>query len=133
MNWIGEPFKQNNKWIFYAYFKGNLATKRILLDWASVHFLSVGKYYTDGNFNNSDLSFFRNFRYFKFKHWRNDMDKLTTVLHDYNLALWTNRIRECRASGLTVSRWCDQNNIGTKNYYYWMRKIKWEAFDALSA
>jgi len=61
------------------------------------------------------------------------MDKLTTTSHNYNLALWTNRIRECRASGLTVSRWCEQNNIGPKNYYYWMRKIKREAFDALPA
>lgn len=61
------------------------------------------------------------------------MDKLTTATHDYNLALWTDRIRECRASGLTVSRWCEQNNIGIKNYYYWMRKIKREVFDALPA
>lgn len=45
--WIGEPFKENNKWMFYAYFKGSKATRKILLDWASVHFLSVDKYYTD--------------------------------------------------------------------------------------
>lgn len=61
------------------------------------------------------------------------MDKLTTATHDYNLALWSNRIKECRASGLTVNKWCEQNNIGLKNYYYWMRKIKREAFDALPA
>lgn len=61
------------------------------------------------------------------------MDKLTTASHDYKLALWTNRIKECRASRLTVNRWCEQNNIGVKNYYYWMRKIKREAFDALPA
>lgn len=61
------------------------------------------------------------------------MDKLTSVTNDYNLALWTNRIKECRASGLTVSRWCELNNIGIKNYYYWMRKIKREVFDALPA
>lgn len=61
------------------------------------------------------------------------MDKLTTVSHDYYLVLWTNRIKECRASGLTVKRWCEQNNIGIKNYYYWMRKIKREAFDKLPA
>lgn len=61
------------------------------------------------------------------------MDKLTAVTHDYNLSLWTNRIKECRASGLTVIRWCELNNIKIKNYYYWMRKIKREAFDALPA
>lgn len=61
------------------------------------------------------------------------MDKLTTASHDYKLTLWINRIKECRTSGLTVSRWCEQNNIGIKNYYYWMRKIKREAFDVLPA
>lgn len=52
LTWIGEPFKYNNKWMFYAYFKGNKYTRKIKLDWASVHFLSVDKYYTDGNLNN---------------------------------------------------------------------------------
>jgi hypothetical protein len=59
------------------------------------------------------------------------MDKLTTATHDYNLTLWANRIKECRASRLTVNKWCEQNNIGLKTYYYWMRKIKREVFDAL--
>lgn len=53
--WMGEPFKQNNKWMFYAYFKGNKLTKKILLDWASVHFLSADKYYIDGNLNNGEV------------------------------------------------------------------------------
>lgn len=49
--WIGEPFKQNSKWMVYAYFKGTRATRRIILDWASIHFLSVEKYYINGNLN----------------------------------------------------------------------------------
>lgn len=52
--WIGEPFKHNNKWMVYAYFKGNNFTKKIELDWATIHFLSVDKYYTDGNLNNGE-------------------------------------------------------------------------------
>lgn len=55
LTWIGEPFKYNNKWMFYAYFKGNKYTRKIKLDWASVHFLSVDKYYTDGNLNNGQI------------------------------------------------------------------------------
>lgn len=54
LTWIGEPFKQNKKWMVYAYFKGASATRRIILDWASIHFLSVEKYYTDGNLNNGE-------------------------------------------------------------------------------
>ncbi|MBX4263774.1 Tn7-like element transposition protein TnsE [Clostridium estertheticum] len=50
--WIGEPFKQGSKWMVCAYFKGVRATRKIMLDWASIHFLSVEKYYTDGDLNN---------------------------------------------------------------------------------
>ena len=60
------------------------------------------------------------------------MDKLTRASHEYNLSLWTGRIKECRRSGLTVVKWCAQNNIGIKTYYYWFRKIKREAFENLS-
>lgn len=54
------------------------------------------------------------------------MDSLTLTTHERNLELWLSRIRDCRASGQTVSCWCEH-----KSYYYWMRKIKCEAFDAL--
>lgn len=52
--WIGEPFKHNNKWMVNTYFKLDKTTRKIILDWASIHFLSVGKYYTDGNLNNGE-------------------------------------------------------------------------------
>ncbi|MGJ8742324.1 Tn7-like element transposition protein TnsE [Clostridium botulinum] len=53
--WVGEPFKYNNKWMIYTYFKGNKATRKIMLDWPSIHFLAVDKYYTDGNLNNGEV------------------------------------------------------------------------------
>lgn len=59
------------------------------------------------------------------------MDNLTIAQHDYKLNLWISRIKDCRESGLTVAKWCESNNVGLKNYYYWMRKIKREAFDAI--
>ncbi|GAA0752037.1 hypothetical protein [Clostridium sartagoforme] len=55
LTWIEEPFKQNNKWMFYAYFRKDKTTRKILLDWASVHFLSINKYYTDGDLNNGEI------------------------------------------------------------------------------
>lgn len=54
LTWIGEPFKQNNKWMVNVYFKGGKATRKIMLDWASIHFLSIDKYYTDGDLNNGE-------------------------------------------------------------------------------
>ena len=59
------------------------------------------------------------------------MDQLTVAEHDQKIALWISRIQECRASGLTVDIWCKQNGVTPKSYYYWMRKIKREAFEAL--
>lgn len=59
------------------------------------------------------------------------MNQLTVATHNKKLELWIERIRACRSSGMTVSDWCGANNIGSKSYYYWMRKIKQEAFDSL--
>ena len=61
------------------------------------------------------------------------MDQLTVATHDQKLQLWISRIQECRASGITVEAWCKQQGFSSKNYYYWMRKIKREAFEALPA
>ena len=59
------------------------------------------------------------------------MNQLTVATHHQKLELWIERIRACRASGMTVTSWCHDNNIGSKSYYYWLRKIKQEAFDSL--
>lgn len=59
------------------------------------------------------------------------MDKLTVASHEARLSLWLERIRACKSSGLSVKEWCKQNGLTDKNYYYWMRKIKREAFEAL--
>ena len=59
------------------------------------------------------------------------MDQLTVTEHDVRLNLWIQRIKECRGSGMTVKAWCKTNEINDKTYYYWLRKIKKEAFEAL--
>lgn len=37
---------------------------------------------------------------------------------------WLNVIHECRASGLTNQKWCEQNGISLKSYYYWISKFR---------
>lgn len=59
------------------------------------------------------------------------MDKLTVASHEARLSLWLERIRACKSSGLSVKEWYKQNGLTAKNYYYWMRKIKREAFETL--
>ena len=39
-------------------------------------------------------------------------------------AEWTENIRYCRESELTVSEWYSDNNINVKTYYYHLRKIR---------
>ncbi|MGN0684375.1 MAG: IS66 family insertion sequence element accessory protein TnpA [Oscillospiraceae bacterium] len=31
---------------------------------------------------------------------------------------------EYQASGQTVQRWCEENNLSTKTFYYWLRKLR---------
>jgi hypothetical protein len=62
------------------------------------------------------------------------MDRLKQMEQEgcqQRLTLWAERIRECRASGITVVDWCRQNGFSQKTYYYWMRKVKRELVDAL--
>lgn len=42
---------------------------------------------------------------------------------DQRLAVWTQRIADCRSSGKSVKNWCQENDISEKTYYYWQRRI----------
>lgn len=53
--WIGEPFKCNNKWMIDTYFNNGKITKKVIQDWANIHFLSIDKYYTDGDLNSGEV------------------------------------------------------------------------------
>lgn len=43
---------------------------------------------------------------------------------------WARQIEACRNSGMKVSKWCEANGIGIKNYYYRMRRVREELLDA---
>lgn len=49
----------------------------------------------------------------------------------YRLSQWTEIIREYRGSGQTVSAWCNDHNINSKSYYYWLRRVREAACEAL--
>lgn len=46
------------------------------------------------------------------------------VARQCRLQEWAAQIQECRASGLTTQKWCDQNGITTANYYYRLREVR---------
>jgi hypothetical protein len=55
------------------------------------------------------------------------------VVYKYRLSKWTAIIRECRSSGQTVAVWCSEHNINQKTYYYWLKRVRDAACEALPA
>jgi hypothetical protein len=53
------------------------------------------------------------------------------VTNQYRLNKWIEIIRECRSSGQTISAWCDDHDIGPASYYYWLKRIRTAACEAL--
>lgn len=53
------------------------------------------------------------------------------IAHQYRLSQWTEIIRECRGSGQTVKRWCEEHNVNHKSYYYWLKKVREAACKSL--
>jgi hypothetical protein len=55
------------------------------------------------------------------------------VTHKYRLNQWTQIIRECRSSEQTVVGWCAEHKINPKSYYYWLKRVRTAACEALPA
>jgi hypothetical protein len=49
------------------------------------------------------------------------------MLHQAKLNEWASRFIEQKASGLSVSEWCRQNNQSRYKFFYWKRLLKEEA------
>ena len=43
--------------------------------------------------------------------------------HEAKLAGWTERVEECRKSGLSVREWCTERGVSVATYYRWERKV----------
>lgn len=59
------------------------------------------------------------------------MDKST---HEIRLSQWKMIIEQCqkRPEGLTTKQWLIENGISDKTYYYWLRKVRREAYSQLN-
>ena len=55
------------------------------------------------------------------------MDKTT---HEVRLAHWKQIVEQCQArpKGQTAKQWLAENGISDKSYYYWLRKIRKQAY-----
>ena len=36
---------------------------------------------------------------------------------------WSQRVAECRQSGMSVARWCQEHSITPKTYYTWQKRV----------
>lgn len=37
--------------------------------------------------------------------------------------LWSERVKDCRSSGLSVKVWCSNNNVKVSTYYTWQKRL----------
>lgn len=44
--------------------------------------------------------------------------------HVYRLHHWAEKIGQCHNSGMTVTAWCESQNINIKSYYYWQKQVR---------
>lgn len=52
-------------------------------------------------------------------------------IHHANLAQWSARFSEQKASGLTVRQWCLQNDLSIHKYNYWKHQLKEDVVDQM--
>lgn len=52
------------------------------------------------------------------------MDKVTLVKREVQASVWAERIRTCQSSGMAVIRWCEENSVNPKTYYYHLRRLR---------
>jgi transposase-like protein len=53
------------------------------------------------------------------------------VTRNLRMNQWTEVVKECRSSGQSVAAWCAEHNINPKSYYYWLRRLREAACEAL--
>ena len=52
------------------------------------------------------------------------MDRIMAIKNKVHISEWSEMVRACRSSGLTVQQWCNSNGINIKTYYYRLRKVR---------
>ena len=60
------------------------------------------------------------------------MDRST---HEVRLSHWKTVIEQClaRPEGMTARQWLQDNGIPNKQYYYWLRRVRKETYQQVSA
>ncbi len=54
---------------------------------------------------------------------------IKSVKQNLKLNEWSAQIEAQQSSGLTVQKWCEENGLSTKTYYYRLRKVREQCLD----
>lgn len=49
-------------------------------------------------------------------------ESLQTLGQKQRILKWSQRVADCRQSGLSVKQWCSENGTSVKTYYSWQKK-----------
>jgi len=52
------------------------------------------------------------------------MDRVGQVKREVMLNEWAEMVRKCQTSGQTVERWCSENGVNIKTYYYRLKRVR---------
>ena len=55
------------------------------------------------------------------------MDK---IIHQVRAEHWTRILNECMNSGMPKTAWCRANGVSEKQFFYWQRILRREAYEA---
>lgn len=58
------------------------------------------------------------------------MAEMMEIRDNYRLQQWSEIIRECQNSGMTVKAYCRQQGVSEKSYYYYLKKLRTMAVEA---
>ena len=58
---------------------------------------------------------------------------VTSAMQSILIREWAQQIRESQESGLSIRKWCDENGIGIKTYYYRRKRVREELLNNMES
>jgi len=58
---------------------------------------------------------------------------VTSAMQSILIREWAQQIRESQESGMSIRKWCDENGIGTKTYYYRRKRVREELLNNMDS
>ena len=59
--------------------------------------------------------------------------EIKEIKAEYRMQEMQKAIQSRMESGLTISEWCQQNHFSEGSYYYWLKKIRNNAIEAMNS